>query len=191
MVAPLFVGRKPSVSALNSVMTKDKKILLVTQINSEIDIPKPENLYKFGTLAKVLQLLKLPDGTIKVLVEGLERVKLSKINTTADFLTAEYSVLSLKTKNNNNIKALAKMIIEQFEAYQKINKKISEEVVKNIKFYSDFNKLSDVIIANLNINLSEKQDLLEMTILEDRLNKIYGYLIAEIDSMQIEKKNQR
>ena len=188
MVAPLFVGRKPSVNALNNVMTKDKKILLVTQINSEIDIPQPENLYKFGTLAKVLQLLKLPDGTIKVLVEGLERVKLSKINTNADFLTAEFSILNLKNKNNNNTKALIKMILEQFEVYQKINKKISEEVVKNIRTYSDFNKLSDVIIVNLNISLSQKQDLLEMTILEDRLDKIYGYLVAEIDSMQIEKK---
>ena len=188
MVAPLFVGRKASVNALNNTMMKDKKILLVTQINAEVDLPKPENLYKFGTLAKVLQLLKLPDGTIKVLVEGLERVKISKININVDFLTADFSVLSLKSKNNNNTKALVKMITEQFETYQKMNKKISEDIVKNIKTYSDFNKLSDIIIANLNINLSQKQDLLEMTLLEDRLDKIYGYLIAEIDSMQIEKK---
>jgi ATP-dependent Lon protease len=188
MVAPLFVGRKSSVNALNSIMTQDKKILLVTQINSEIDIPKPKNLYKYGTLAKVLQLLKLPDGTIKVLVEGLERVKLSKINNNVEFLTADYSVVNSKTRDNRKTKALIKMIIEQFDAYQKINKKISEEVVKNIKNYSDFNKLSDVIIANLNINLEEKQNLLEMIVLEDRLNKIYSYLIAEIDSIQIEKK---
>ena len=101
-------------------LLKDKKILLVTQINAEVDIPKPENLYKFGTLAKVLQLLKLPDGTIKVLVEGLERVKISKININVDFLTADFSVLSLKVKNNNNTRALVKMIIEQFDTYQKI-----------------------------------------------------------------------
>ena len=178
MVAPLFVGRKTSVNALNNAMVKDKKILLVTQINAEVDLPKPENLYKFGTLAKVLQLLKLPDGTIKVLVEGLERVKISKIYINADFLSADFSVLSLKSKNNNNTKALVKIITEQFETYQKMNKKISEDIVKNIKTYSDFNKLSDVIIANLNINLSQKQDLLEITLLEDRLDKIYGFLIA-------------
>ena len=188
MVAPLFVGRKQSVNALNKVMTKDKKILLVTQINSEVDIPKTNNLYKIGTLAKVLQLLKLPDGTIKVLVEGLERVKLSRINLSNDFISAEFTYLKLSNKTNNNIKALVKMIIEQFESYQKINKKITEEVVRNIKTYSDYNKLSDVITANLNIDISQKQELLEINILEDRLDKIYGYLLAEIDSMQIEKK---
>ena len=93
MIAPLFVGRKPSVNALNNVMLKDKRILLVTQKNSEIDNPKADNLYRIGTLAKVLQLLKLPDGTIKVLVEGVERVKIEKINITSDFLVADYSPL--------------------------------------------------------------------------------------------------
>ena len=188
MVAPLFVGRKQSVSALNNVMTKDKQILLVTQKNSEVDNPKPENLYKVGTLAKVLQLLKLPDGTIKVLVEGLERVKIIQLNSSIDFLIAEYSILKIKTKKNNNIRALVNIIIEQFESYQKINKKISTEIVNNIKNYNDFNKLADVVIANLNINLSIKQELLEMYSLEERLGKVYGFLVAEIDAMQIEKK---
>jgi ATP-dependent Lon protease len=188
MVAPLFVGRKHSVNALNHVMTKDKKILLVTQIDSEIDNPKPENLYRFGTLAKVLQLLKLPDGTIKVLVEGIERVKLSKVIIASEYLSSDFISLSLNYKSNSNIKALVKIIIEQFETYQKINKKISDDVVKNIKTYSDFNRMCDVIIANLNINLAQKQELLEIISLEDRLDKIYGYLLAEIDSMQIEKK---
>ena len=188
MVAPLFVGRKPSVNALNNVMTRDKKILLVTQKNSDVDNPKPENLYTVGTLAKVLQLLKLPDGTIKVLVEGLERVSITKIDLSNDFLTADFKILNSKTKSTNNIKALIKIIIEQFESYQKINKKISLEIVNNIKKYADYNKLSDIIIANLNINLSQKQELLEMSSLEKRLDKIYGYLLSEIDAMQIEKK---
>ena len=113
MVAPLFVGRKPSIKALNNVMTKDKKILLVTQKNSEVDNPITENLYNFGTLAKVLQLLKLPDGTIKVLVEGLERVQILKIDETSDFLRASYSVLSVKAKNTANIMALVKIIKEE------------------------------------------------------------------------------
>ena len=188
MVAPLFVGRKPSVNALNNVMTKDKKILLVTQKNSEVDDPKPEDIYTVGTLAKVLQLLKLPDGTIKVLVEGIDRVKLSKMEVTNDFITSNYSILKIKTKNNANVKALVKIIIEQFDSYQKINKKISSEVVDNIKRFSDYNKLSDVVISNLNIDLIQKQELLELESTEDRLDKIYGYLIAEIDAIQIEKK---
>ena len=188
MIAPLFVGRKPSVNALNNVMIKDKQILLVTQKNSDIDNPKTEDLYRVGTLAKILQLLKLPDGTIKVLVEGLERVKIIKLESSSDFLIADYSILKIKTKSNNNIRALVKIIIEQFESYQKINKKLSTEIVNNIKSYNDFNKLADVVIANLNINLSKKQELLEMPLLEDRLDRIYGSLVAEIDAMQIEKK---
>jgi ATP-dependent Lon protease len=188
MVAPLFVGRKTSVNALNSVMSKDKKILLITQKNSEVDNPKTENLYKVGTLAKVLQLLKLPDGTIKVLMEGLERVNVSNISSSANFLSANYSTINLKSKSNTNIKALIKIIIEQFELYQKINKKISIEIINNIKLFDDYNKLADVVIAHLNINLAEKQKLLEMFSLEDRLDKIYSYLLSEIDAIQIEKK---
>ena len=188
MVAPLFVGRQPSVKALNNVMTKDKKILLITQKNSEVESPKPENLYKCGTLAKVLQLLKLPDGTIKVLVEGFERVRILSIEDSGDFLRASYSILSVKEKNTANIMALAKIIKDQFESYQKINKKISIDVVNNIKTYNDFNKLADVVIANLNINLPQKQKLLETKSLESRLDKIYGYLVSEIDALQVEKK---
>ena len=188
MVAPLFVGRKQSVNALNNVMTKDKKILLVTQINPEVDSPNSDHLYKVGTLAKVLQLLKLPDGTIKVLVEGLERVNIKEFNSKNDYLIANYSLLKIKSQNNSNIRALIKIILEQFESYQKINKKISPEIINNLKTYNDYNKLADVVIANLNINLIQKQELLETTSLEKSLDKIYGYLIAEIDSMQIEKK---
>ncbi len=188
MVAPLFVGRKPSVNALNHAMLKDKKILLVTQKNSEVDNPNNNDLYDIGTYAKILQLLKLPDGTIKVLVEGIERVKISNVDFSGDFLTGNYSFLRLKNSNNNNIKALVKIVIEQFESYQKINKKISAELTNNIKNFFDYNKLADVLIANLNINISQKQELLEMTLLEKRLEKVNEYLLAEIDAVQIEKK---
>ena len=168
MVAPLFVGRKQSLKALNKVMTNDKKILLITQKNSEVDNPQPGNLYNCGTLAKVLQLLKLPDGTIKVLVEGLERVKIISIEDSGDFIRASYSVINAKQKTSSNIKVLAKIIKDHFESYQKINKKISIDVVNNVKNYSDFNKLADVVIANLNINLAQKQKLLEIQSLESR-----------------------
>ena len=188
MVAPLFVGRKQSVNALNSVMTGDKKIFLLAQKNSEVDNPNESNLYKLGTIAKVLQLLKLPDGTIKVLVEGLERSKVEKINIDKDFITANISSVDTSYKINNNIKALIKIVIEQFEAYHKINKKIPIDIVNNLKTFNEGNKIADVVTVNLNISLSQKQELLELISLEDRLIKIYGYLVSEIDSFQVEKK---
>ena len=188
MVAPLFVGRKQSVNALNSVMTGDKKIFLLTQKNSEEDNPNESNLYKFGTIAKVLQLLKLPDGTIKVLVEGLERSIVDKINIDKDFITANISSIDTSYKINTNIKSLIKIVIEQFEAYHKINKKIPIDIVNNLKTYSEGNKISDVVTVNLNITLAQKQELLELISLEERLVKIYAYLVSEIDSFQVEKK---
>ncbi len=188
MVAPLFVGRKQSVNALNHVMTGDKKILLVTQKNSEIDNPTSKNLYKFGTIAKVLQLLKLPDGTIKVLVEGMERAKLIKTNFNKDYITAEVSKIETKSKKISTVKALKKIVIEQFEDYQKVNKKIPIEIVSNIKSFTDVSKIADVVSVNLSISLSQKQELLEIISIEERLDKIYGYLVSEIDSFQVEKK---
>ena len=188
MVAPLFVGRKQSVNALNNVMVGDKKIFLLAQKNSEIDNPNESNLYKYGTIAKVLQLLKLPDGTIKVLVEGIGRAKLEKIQINKDYLTASIVAVEVSYKSNSKIKALIKIIIEQFEAYQKFNKKISNEIINNIKTYIDGNKIADVVAVNLNISINQRQELLESLSLEARLEKIYSYLISEIDSFQVEKK---
>ena len=108
MVAPLFVGREQSVNALNYVMTGDKKIFLLSQKNSKVDIPDKQNLYSFGTVAKIIQLLKLPDGTLKVLVEGIERAKVNKINLNKDFITASISVINQKTKKNFKYKSFAK-----------------------------------------------------------------------------------
>ena len=184
MVAPLFVGRKQSVNALNNVMLGDKKILLLSQKNSEIDNPSENNLYKLGTVAKVLQLLKLPDGTIKVLVEGIKRAKVEKLLFHKEFITANILNIDESYKNNSNVKALVKIVIEQFDEYHKINKKISNEIINNIKTYSDANKVADLVIVNLNISIKQKQELLEITKLEDRLNKIYSYLVSEIDSFQ-------
>ncbi len=188
MVAPLFVGRKQSVNAINNVMNGDKKILLIAQKNSEVDNPSTRDLYNFGTIAKVLQLLKLPDGTIKVLVEGINRCKVERLDTGKDFMTASISNLSHSYKKTANLKALQKLVIEQFDEYQKINKKIPVEVINNLKTYTDPSKISDVIVVNLNISLSQKQEILEMLNIEDRFNKLYGYLVSEIDSFQVEKK---
>ena len=188
MVAPLFVGRIQSVNALNHAMTSDKKIFLLAQKNSEIDNPKKSDLYEWGTIAKVLQLLKLPDGTIKVLVEGITRARLNTLNLSNDFLTAKINKIDTKIKKNNNLKALVKIVIDQFQDYSKVNKKIPSDIVNNLISISDPNKIADVVSINLNINMEQKQELLEMHDLEKRLNKIHVYLVSEIDSFQMEKK---
>ncbi len=188
MVAPLFVGREQSVNALNHVMTGDKKIFLLSQKNSKVDNPNKENLYSFGTVAKIIQLLKLPDGTLKVLVEGAYRAKVNKINFNKDFITASITEINQKTKKNSSIKALQKLIIEQFVEFQKINKKVSLDVINNVKVLNDPDKIADIISSNISISLSQKQSILEIIDTEERLNKIYGYLVSEIDSFQVEKK---
>ena len=188
MVAPLFVGREQSVKALNHVMSSDKKIFLLSQRNSRVDNPNKENLYSFGTVAKVIQLLKLPDGTLKVLVEGLHRAKVNKININKEFITASITEINKKTKKNSNIRALQKLIVEQFVEFQKINKKVSLDVINNVKTLSDPDKIVDIIVSNISITLHQKQEILEIINTEDRLNKIYGYLVSEIDSFQVEKK---
>ena len=188
MVAPLFVGRKQSVNALNSVMTGDKKIFLLSQKSSEVDNPTKSNLYSVGTVAKILQLLKLPDGTLKVLVEGETRAKVDNLKFNKDYIISTIVDINDSNKKNNNIKALQKLVTEQFEDYQKINKKISIDLVNNIKTFTDAGKVADVVVVNLNISLEQKQEILEITNIENRLNKIYGYLVSEIDSFQVEKK---
>ncbi len=188
MVAPLFVGRKQSVNALNHVMNGDKKIFLLAQKDSDVDIPKASNLYKCGTVAKILQLLKLPDGTIKVLVEGLERANLNTLNANKDFLMANVSLVDKKIKLNPKTKALTKVVLEQFEEYIKLNKKLPADLNNNLKSISDPNKISDIVSVNLAISLEQKQELLELIDLDQRLDKIYTYLVSEIDSFQVEKK---
>ena len=188
MVAPLFVGREQSVNAINHVMTSDKKIFLLSQKNSKIDNPDRDNLYSFGTVAKIIQLLKLPDGTLKVLVEGIQRARVNKINFNKEFITASITEINQKTKKNSSIRALQKLIIEQFVEFQKINKKVSLDIINNVKTFNDPDKIVDVITSNISISLSQKQEILEITNTEDRLNKVYGYLVSEIDSFQVEKK---
>ena len=188
MIAPLFVGREQSVKALNHVMSGDKKIFLLSQKNSKVDIPSKENLYSFGTVAKIIQMLKLPDGTLKVLVEGMQRAKVNKINFNKDFITASITEIAQKTKKNSDIRALQKLIIEQFVEFQKINKKVSLDVINNVKTLNDPDKIVDIIVSNISISISQKQEILEIINIEERLNKIYGYLVSEIDSFQVEKK---
>ena len=188
MVAPLFVGREQSVNALNHVMKGDKKIFLLSQKNSKVDNPNKENLYSVGTVAKIIQLLKLPDGTLKVLVEGIQRAKVNNISFNKEFITASITEITQKIKKNSNIRALQKLTTEQFVEFQKINKKVSLDVINNVRTFNDPDKIVDVIISNISISLSQKQEILEIINTEDRLNKVYGYLVSEIDSFQVEKK---
>ncbi len=188
MIAPLFVGREQSVNALNNVMNSDKKIFLLSQKNSKVDNPNKDNLYSFGTIAKVIQLLKLPDGTLKVLVEGMYRAKVEKINFSREFISASIKEITQKPKKTSNIKALQKLIIEQFVEFQKINKKVSLDVINNIKVINEPDKIVDIIASNISISLPQKQEILEIINTEDRLSKVYGYLVSEIDSFQVEKK---
>ena len=188
MVAPLFVGREQSVNALNHVMKGDKKIFLLSQKNSKVDNPNKENLYSVGTVAKIIQLLKLPDGTLKVLAEGIQRAKVNNINFNKEFITASITEITQKIKKNSNIRALQKLTTEQFVEFQKINKKVSLDVINNVRTFNDPDKIVDVIISNISISLSQKQEILEIINTEDRLNKVYGYLVSEIDSFQVEKK---
>ncbi len=132
--------------------------------------------------------MKLPDGTLKVLVEGIQRAKVNKINFNKDFITASITEINQKTKKNSNIKVLQKLIIEQFVEFQKINKKVSQDVINNIKILNDPNKIVDLIASNISISLPQKQEILEILNIEERLNKIYGHLVSEIDSFQVEKK---
>ncbi len=188
MIVPLFVGRTKSIKALESAEKLQKEILLVAQKDANVDEPTKDDIYKIGTLANILQLLKLPDGTVKVLVEGLERVEIS------DFLSDEtyfevktYPLLETKD-DNNEVNALIRTSVRQFEQYIKLNRKIPPEVLVNVNQISEANKLADTISAHLNLKISEKQKLLETTSVRSRLEKVINLMQDEIGVLQVEKK---
>ena len=164
MVAPLFVGREQSVNALNHVMAGDKKIFLLSQKNSKVDNPDKENLYSFGTVAKVIQLLKLPDGTVKVLVEGEKRVKILKHKTDTDYLTCEVEVVEDKNISKD-LDQLAQGLVKKFEKLQVLNKKDFAEGSNNLRNLKDPSQISNNISSNLNIQIFEKQELLEIILI--------------------------
>merc|ERR1711904_292591 len=191
MIVPLFVGREKSVKAIEEVMkgeSENKLVLLVTQKESTVDDPKGSDLYKVGILGQVLQMLKLPDGTVKVLVEGKTRVKVSNISLKEKFVVGSYNLYPEKTKKIDECKALTRAISEQFEGYIKVNKKISKEVITSVSQIDDPEKLSNTVAAHLNIKISEKQDLLEIEYLDNRLIKILELLESELDVLKVEKK---
>ncbi len=189
-VMPLFVGRKTSVNAITQAMGGNKYIFLVTQKDDKIENPQFSDLHEVGTLATILQMLKLPDGTIKVLVEGVKRAKVEAIVELEEYSEVSLSDLSLEGENETEVKAMMRLALESFEQYIKLNKKIPEEVLKMLKDVSDVERFSDVIIANLSLKVSEKQALLGGNNSQDRLDKILTVIQSEIEVLDTEHKIQ-
>src|SRR5690348_1385411 len=188
MVVPLFVGREKSINALEEVMRSDKQILLAAQKNAGDDDPAPDAIYQMGTLASVLQLLKLPDGTVKVLVEGTARAKVVRYTDNADYFEAEVERVAEGLGAADEIEALARSAVSQFESYVKLNKKISPEVLGTISQIEDYSKLADTIASHLAIKIADKQDILEITTVSSRLERVYTLMESEISVLQVEKK---
>jgi ATP-dependent Lon protease len=189
-VIPLFIGRKSSVNAITHAMEADKNIFLVTQKDESIEDPSNDDLHRVGTLATILQLLKLPDGTIKVLVEGIKRANIDEFIDVGGYTEVVMSDCILTVEDDTEINAMMRLALENIEKYIKLSKKIPEEVFKVLKEISDIERFSDVIIANLNLKVEEKQSLLESHNAKDRLEKILTILESELDLLGAEQKIQ-
>jgi ATP-dependent Lon protease len=188
MVVPLFVGREKSIKALEEVMRSDTFILLATQKNASDDDPATDAIFEIGTLASVLQLLKLPDGTVKVLVEGVERAKVLKYTDRSDCYEADASVLVDDVGEHVEAEAMARSVVTEFESYVKLNKKVSPEVVGVIQQIEDYAKLADTVASHLAVKIPDKQDILETPVVTQRLEKVLGLMESEISVLQVEKR---
>jgi ATP-dependent Lon protease len=188
MIVPLFVGREKSVRALEDVMKDDKQILLVAQKNASQDDPQPSDIYSVGTVGTVLQLLKLPDGTVKVLVEGGTRAKIVRFADNPNFFQAYAEALAEPKEEQKDLEALARSVVSQFEQYIKLNKKIPPEVLVSLNQIEDPSKLADTVASHLALKIAEKQELLEIDRVGARLERAYSYMEAEIGVLQVEKR---
>ena len=188
MIVPLFVGREKSVRALEDVMKDDKQILLVTQRNAAQDEPTPKDIYRVGTVATVLQLLKLPDGTVKVLVEGGHRAKITQFIENPNFFQANAKPTEEQPADGKELEALARAVVSQFEQYIKLNKKIPPEVLVSVNQIDDWSKLADTIASHMNLKIADKQELLEIESVTKRLERVFAFMEGEIGVLQVEKK---
>ncbi|HEX7967276.1 MAG TPA: endopeptidase La [Stellaceae bacterium] len=188
MIVPLFVGREKSVRALEDVMKDDKQILLVTQKNAAQDDPTSADIFSVGTIGTVLQLLKLPDGTVKVLVEGGQRARIMRFAENEAFFQAYAETIEEKPGEQQELEALARTAVSQFEQYIKLNKKIPPEVLVSINQIEDPSKLADTLASHLALKIPEKQELLETETVSERLEKVFGYMESEIGVLQVEKR---
>ena len=188
MVIPLFVGRDKSITALNEVMKNNKKIILVTQKNSEVDDPKKTDVFMYACESSILQLLKLPDGTVKVLIEGLKRVKIVEFNDDEKFITCSYEYNNDLVPSDEDLMPLATIAIRRLEKLTSINKKISSEIISNIKELKDPAKIADNIASHMNSTISEKQQMFETTDVKKRLNGVIKIMENETSIMGVEKR---
>ena len=188
MVIPLFVGRDKSITALNEVMKDDKKIILVTQKNSEVDDPKKNDVFSYGCESNILQLLKLPDGTVKVLVEGIKRVKILEFKDDDKFITCTYEHQRDIFNKDEDLLPLALTAVRRLEKLTSVNKKISTETINNIKQLKDPSKIVDNIVSNLNSSISEKQQIFETLDVKKRLNAVIKMMENETSIIGVEKR---
>jgi ATP-dependent Lon protease len=188
MIVPLFVGREKSIKALEEVMRSDTFILLATQKNASDDDPATDAIFETGTLASVLQLLKLPDGTVKVLVEGATRAKVLKYTDRNDYYEADASPVVDDMGDRVEAEAMARSVVTEFENYVKLNKKVSPEVVGVIQQIEDYAKLADTVASHLAVKIPDKQEILETASVTQRLEKVLGLMESEISVLQVEKR---
>jgi ATP-dependent Lon protease len=188
MIVPLFVGREKSVRALEAVMKEDKQILLVAQKNASQDDPSVEDIFRIGTVSTILQLLKLPDGTVKVLVEGGRRAKIVKFKETEAYFEAITEAMPDVAGEKKDLEALGRTVVSQFEQYIKLNKKIAPEVLVSLNQIDEPSKLADTVASHLNLKIPEKQDLLEIAKISERLERVFGHMESEIGVLQVEKR---
>src|ERR671926_1985595 len=187
-IVPLFVGREKSIRALEEVMKNDALILLATQKNASDDDPSPDSIYETGTLASVLQLLNLPDGTVKVLVEGAARARVKGYTDRTDYYEADAVVLADFSGEEVEAEALARSVVNEFEGYVKLNKKVSPEVVGVVQQIEDYGKLADTVASHLAVKIPDKQGVLETTVVAERLEKVLNLMESEISVLQVEKR---
>ena len=188
MIVPLFVGREKSVRALEEVMSDDKQILLSSQIDPADDDPDAEGIYKSGVLANVLQLLKLPDGTVKVLVEGQKRVRITEYLENDQFFEARAETLTELPGDIATTEALLRSVGDEFQRYSKVKKSIPDEALSAVGETTEAAKLADLVAGHLGIEVDQKQDLLETLAVSERLEKVYGLMQGEMSVLQVEKK---
>ena len=188
MIVPLFVGREKSINALEDVMQEDKQVFLATQKNAGVDDPSYDDVFEIGTIGTILQLLKLPDGTVKVLVEGMQRAKIKKYLDNDKFFEAEAERIDDGGEDSQEQKALTRAVVTQFEQYIKLNKKIPPEVLVSVNQIDDPSKLADTIASHIAVKIKEKQELLELSSVSERLEKIFSHMEGEIGVLQVEKR---
>lgn len=188
MIVPLFVGREKSVHALEEVMQDDKQILLSSQIDPSVDDPTSDGIFRVGVLANVLQLLKLPDGTVKVLVEGRSRVRITEFVDNDRFFEANAEPLTEELGDEDSVAALVRSVAEEFERYSKIKKNIPEEALTQVSESREAARLADLVSGHLGVEVDQKQKLLETLKVSDRLEALYGLMQGELSVLQVEKK---